>query len=104
MKIKLLKYIALAGILSIGATSMAQAAAVIIVRGHQPPPPPAVACVFANGHVKCYEYGHYVYYPAFGVKRICYTEGPSQYQVCKTHYCYRNSYGAKVCGSTNRLY
>ena len=39
MKIKLLKYIALAGVLSIGATSMAEAA-VVIVTGHQPPPPP----------------------------------------------------------------
>ena len=101
MKIKLLKYIALAGVLSIGASSVAEAA-VVIVRGHQPPPP--VTCVYANGRVKCFEYGHYVYYPAFGVSRTCYKEGPSQYQVCKTHYCYRNAYGSRVCSSTNRLY
>jgi hypothetical protein len=98
MKIKLLKYIALAGVLSLGVTS-AQAA-VVIVTGHRPPPPPpAVTCVYANGHVKCWEHGHYVYYPAFGVR--CYTEGPSQYRVC--HYCYRNAYGYKTC-SSGRLY
>ncbi len=104
MKIKLLKYIALAGVLSIGATSIAEAAVVIVHRGYQPPPPAPVTCVYANGRVKCFEYGHYVYYPAYGVAKNCYTEGPSGYRVCKTHYCYRNAYGAKVCGSTNRLY
>jgi hypothetical protein len=93
---KTLKYMALAGVLSIGMASIADAA-VVIVRTPGPPPPPAHvagACVYKNGQVRCYEYGHYVYYRATGVR--C-----NAYNVCS--YCYMTPHG-KICNNTGRLY